>query len=146
MAAPTWWTALPEGWPDAPKVDALRAEFGASGPLGFVCLLAESARQYYGTTKAERKPGRIVVGWRRLANWAACDVETARRIVDTMAELGEIDIERTDDFSFALSFRDWLRWHPAALHPEAAERQRRYRERQHEQAPEATDSDAEVDW
>ncbi|HEX3616568.1 MAG TPA: hypothetical protein VHU61_08525 [Solirubrobacteraceae bacterium] len=134
LTASTWFTALPAGWPDAPKIETLRSEFGASGPLAFICMLAASVDQFYGTTKAERRPGTFVLGWHRLAHWAVCDLTTARRIVARCAELEEIHLEPTSDVSFTATFHDWLKWHPGAVDPEAAERQRRYRARLAERA------------
>ena len=73
MSAPTWWVPVPVGFPQAPKVDQLRAEFGAPGPLAFVVMLCEAANQFYGTTKAKRVPGKVRLGWIKLGMLAGCE-------------------------------------------------------------------------
>lgn len=107
MVAPEWWVPLPAKWPRKPAVTQLRAEFGASGPLAFVVLLAEAGDQFYATTKANRVPGRVKLGWIDLGYLAGCEAVAARVILERLVELEQVLVDEMTDLGFTARFVDW---------------------------------------
>lgn len=119
-------------WPRAPTVSQLRAEFGAVGPLVFVNLLCEAQRQFYATTKSQRRDGRVKVGWVDLAHLSGCTAAEVEEVVQRLEGLCIIHIEETHGIGCDAVFLDWAKWTPAGppTDPENADRQARFRAKQ----------------
>lgn len=123
--APQYWTSLPAGFPEAPKVLKLRDEFGPLGPYVVIVLLAQATSQGY--SRGEPKGGRVAGAWSLLAYLAGGDEVTVRAVVARWAEMGEIELAH-DDARYAARFVEWELWHRAPADPDAARRKREQRD------------------
>jgi hypothetical protein len=131
MPADTWWTTLPQTLPRSKRLGALRGRFGAAGPYTFVVILALATEQLYATNKAMREPGVLDAGWDELAYLTSSPVAEVKDIVKMMSALKPplIELRSQDDLGATIVLPEWARWHQAPKDPEAAERQRRHREK-----------------
>jgi hypothetical protein len=122
MTTPSYWTPLPAGFPQAPKVSVLLAEFGAPGPYTLIVLLATATAQgYLGGPK-----GWVRMAWVEMAHRTATEPAAAEVIVRRIAELGEIEIA-ADEHGFSARLVGWEKWKPTPKDPTAAERKARER-------------------
>ncbi len=126
IRAPQYWTSLPAGFPEAPKVLALRDEFGPLGPYVVIVLLAQATAQGY--SRGEPRGGLVSGAWTLLAHLAGGDVPAVRAAVVRWAEMGEIKLDY-DDARYAARFVEWERWHLAPKDPAEAQRKREERGR-----------------
>lgn len=128
--APRAWVPLDHGFPTAPKIQALLAEFGTVGPYVYVVLLATAKGQSFTRLKGGAgQAGSLTLAWPLLAHLAADSVDTVRAVVARMEALGELNVTEPSDVALVASFPDWDLWDVGPKDPTAAERKRHERDR-----------------
>ncbi len=123
----TVWWSKDAGWWRREYVVELGEEFGPAGPAVLDWLACEASAQNAG--------GVVKTGYRSLSRGCFVDVDTARHVVSHAVTLGALDDLEGDERRFVVRVSGWKAEQDRG---KAAERQRRKRERDAENAGDPT--------